>query len=64
MVLTKICPFCDKHYQVHVPDEVFIEWQNGKCIQDAWPDAKPETREMVISGICLDCQGEVFNDEL
>ena len=60
MILWKQCPLCKKGYQVHVPDKVYNSWAAGEKIQDVWPEAKPETREMLITGLCLDCQDEVF----
>jgi hypothetical protein len=58
------CPFCGKDNRFEATEEEikgFDKWQNGEMhIQHAMPLLSPEKREVLISGICITCQEEVF----
>lgn len=41
----------------------FMEWRDGKLIQDAFPNASPEFREMLLTGYSPKEQ-EILYDEL
>ena len=61
MTIETKCPFCGKINEVEMNETAFIEWQyNGKNIQDAAPEMSATEREMLISGICPECQKEIF----
>lgn len=62
-MVTKICPKCNKPSYVDIPKEAYEKWQFGMCIQNAWPDGSAIDREVLISGICPECQKETFEDE-
>ena len=63
MMVTKICPKCNKPSYVDIPKDAYEKWQMGMCIQNAWPDGSATDRETLISGICPKCQKETFEDE-
>lgn len=54
------CPFCGKVTTLNVPADGFIAWQNGSLVQSAFPDLSAEDREVLISGICRNCQNNIF----
>ena len=59
-IITK-CPFCGAYNEVEVEHNAYFEWKfNGYNIQDVMPDMPASKREMLISGICEDCQKEIF----
>ena len=62
-MITKICPKCNKPSYVDIPKDAYEAWQMGMCIQNAWPDGSATDREVLISGICPECQKETFEDE-
>ena len=57
------CPFCGNVTLLSVVEEDFQKWQGGALIQDAMPYMDRESRETLISGICLECQKDVFDDD-
>lgn len=57
------CPFCGKVTEVLVPARGYRLWQEGELVQNALPDLSLADRETLISGLCLDCQSEVFGEE-
>ena len=57
------CPFCGKINEVEVEHNAYFEWlYNGWNIQDAMPNVDASIREMLISGICPECQKKVFGE--
>ena len=54
------CPFCGTKSLVIVEEDDFTAWQNGMVAQEAFPYLSAEEREMLISGLCLDCQDKLF----
>lgn len=63
-MITKICPKCSQPSYIDIPKEAHEKWQFGMPIQDAWPEGSATERETLTSGLCKDCQGGVFNDDL
>ena len=61
-VVAITCPFCGEDYAVEVDLAQYEAWQNGKLIQNAMPDLTPTEREQLISGLCPQCQAEMFGD--
>ena len=45
-----ICPNCKKHYLPELGERKHPEM----CIQDEFPNATPNQREQLISGLCSD----------
>ncbi len=59
-----VCPFCGTLTTVQVPTEGLWQWAHeGVNIKIAMPFVAPEVREVLISGICFDCQKLVFGEE-
>jgi hypothetical protein len=60
--ISKVCPFCGHVSEIWVDDEVLKRMEDGERIQDVLPELPASEREVLISGICIDCQEEVFAD--
>ena len=54
------CPLCRGISNIIVPTEGFDRWRKGELIQHAMPKVSAEIRETLISGICGDCQKDIF----
>ena len=63
VTLTVTCPFCGKKETVTAQTIDFLEWNNGVCIQNAMPYLSASDRELLISGICKECQKKIFGEE-
>ena len=48
------CPMCNKRY------EPKLKRRDNRLIQEQYPDAAPEEREELISGLCQKCQKLIF----
>lgn len=57
------CPMCGSKTVVNIPVEAYEAWQMGVSIQEAWPEGSLSERETLISGLCSECQNEIFNEE-
>lgn len=49
-VTTKRCMVCHQTSEIQVPDEALAAYQAGAFIQNAWPEATPDQREMLLTG--------------
>lgn len=58
--ITTACPFCGKVTVLVVPADDFMAWQNGSLVQNVFPYLSAEDREVLISGMCIDCQDSIF----
>ena len=54
------CPFCGRANEVEVNEMDYLDWQDGKLAQDAFPYLSASDREMLISGICSSCWDGMF----
>lgn len=61
--ITKVCPFCGKVNRIIVNAESYRMWQSGALIQRVFPMVSATEREILMSGICEDCQDDVFGKE-
>lgn len=64
--LMKKCPFCKKYERFDfTPEQVhryITEYKHGqKLVQVVFPELSPEEREFLKTGMCRECQHEVFN---
>jgi hypothetical protein len=61
---TKPCPICGKthDYAFDITAAQFDEWFNNKgaLIQHVMPNLEPDEREVFITGMCFNCQSQVF----
>ena len=62
MIASFVCPMCNTYHTLTVDMRRFILYQGGMPIQDAFPKMSPTDRERFISGLCPDCQKEVFKE--
>ena len=60
--ISKVCPFCGHVSEIWVDDEVLNRMESEEPIQSILPEVPASEREVLISGICIDCQEEVFAD--
>ena len=60
MIYETICPFCGKVSEISIDFDKFMEWKEGKKVQDAFPELSPSERELLITGMCSECQKKVF----
>ena len=58
-----VCPFCGQIHYVTADRKGFEVWQRGGLIQKALPDLTAGQREALISGMCPDCQSDIFGTE-
>lgn len=57
-----VCPFCHTLTTIQVVEEDYLAWKyDGVLIQNAMPYLPANVREMLISGLCDDCQAEMFS---
>lgn len=63
-MITRICPKCSRPSYVDIPKDAYEKWQIGINIQNAWPEGSATEREILISGLCKECQEGVFDDDL
>ena len=54
------CPFCHKAHEIAVNEMDYLDWQDGKLAQDAFPYLSASDREMLISGIDENCWNGMF----
>lgn len=63
-VLDIVCPFCLKNTQIQVKTDLFNEYEKGmRHIQDIFPMLTARERELLLSGMCYDCQDKFFEEE-
>lgn len=61
ITITGICPFCGRETMVEVDMEQCVDWAfRSVPTQDAFPTLSATERETLISGICPDCQDDIF----
>jgi hypothetical protein len=54
------CPFCGKVNSVVVPESGLEAYNNGEHVQVAFPELTADQREMVKTGICVECWNKMF----
>lgn len=56
-----VCPFCGKATTIQVVEKDYCAWKfEGALIQNAMPYLPANVRETLISGVCDECQDELF----
>lgn len=56
------CPFCGRGNDVEVNEMDYLDWDDGKMAQDAFPYLSADEREMLISGCCPQCWDKMFGE--
>ena len=62
MRVIRECPMCREIvYMDNVDEHAYNAWKNeGKLIQDAFPNMNAEEREFIMTGYCFECQEMLF----
>ncbi len=60
MTFEIVCPFCGKTSTIDLTEQEYSALQAGALVQEACPTRSADERELLISGICLDCQAGIF----
>ena len=62
VLIEKTCPFCGEAWRCTFPTNGYNKWMGGELIQRAMPTVPAHSREFLISGICPDCQKDIFGE--
>lgn len=62
VTIIRSCPFCGAHTGVTVSEKQYNRYMSDPMIpiQDIFTDLDNEQREVIISGMCYDCQEKFF----
>ena len=60
MTIITECPFCGAIDEVEVDFNAFMDYQAGITAQRAFPRMSATDREKLITGMCEECQADVF----
>lgn len=64
IVITSICPICGRLVDTKVELEQYEAYMYGEMLaQDAFPTLSATDRETIISGMCPECQDEIFGND-
>lgn len=63
LLLKVECFMCKQIYRLSVDTQAYRDWNNGKLIQDAFPEMSKGDRELLISGMCGSCFDKAFKEE-
>lgn len=65
VIFERTCMVCGKPSKVEMPKAAAEAFDNGKgaFIQDAWPEATPAEREVVLSGMHSECFDSLLPEE-
>ncbi len=58
-----ICICCRNVFNISFAVEDYIDWKQGKHIQNAFPYLNAGNRELIQSGTCSSCFDELFPEE-
>lgn len=64
IVVANTCPICNKTHSVEADIVDFFDWIDGTPAQVAFSYLSATEREQLISGICPDCQNDIFGKEV
>ena len=62
ITIQRKCYVCGNLAVVEMPIEAFKKYADGMFIQDAWPEATPEEREIIITGMHSHCFDEFVRE--
>ena len=57
------CPCCGIGTCLALDIEAVADWRNGALAQDVFPELSATDRETIISGLCEECQSEIFGED-
>ena len=58
------CPICGAENVVVCENEQYEAWKKGALVQNAFPKMDPDSRELLITGICRQCYDKMIDAEL
>lgn len=62
--VTRHCPMCGKISSVSCDNNAWRAWESGDLlVQEAFPDMDIHTREILVSGMCIECQESLFIED-
>lgn len=61
-LLSIVCRFCGKQYDLKVRLKDVTDWRGGKYIQEAFPYLSAAERELLISKTCNSCFDKMFKE--
>ena len=64
MLIEKVCPFCSKKSSIFVSDDAWAKYESGVNIRSALAELDDFGREVVITGMCFNCQEKTFHRPL
>lgn len=56
----RTCPICGTVSMITVDTACFNKYLAGEYIQNAFPNLPADDRELILSGMCKDCQKMFF----
>ena len=56
------CRICKDLHRVHFNGDDYVDWQEGKYLQDAMPYLTTDERELMISQTCGPCFDSMFSE--
>lgn len=63
MIIEVTCPFCSKKSTLDVDHNQYKKFVQGELVQRAFPKLKASQRELLITGMCQDCQDKTFGKD-
>jgi hypothetical protein len=63
IVVVNTCPICNKTHSVEIDIVDFFDWKDGTPAQFTFPYLSATEREQLISGMCPNCQNDIFGKE-
>ena len=63
LTIVKECPLCGESIEINVFLNDYYKWNDGAYVQDVFPYLSATERETLISGLCKECQKDVFGEE-
>lgn len=61
MEVKKICPFCGKETTIELNTMESILLDSGALVQQAMLARNAFEREVIVSGMCFECQSKTYN---
>lgn len=61
-ILIRQCDMCKRRTVIAVDRLALIAWENGRLIQDVWPEISADIREVLMTGFDPRCWESLFPD--
>ena len=63
LLLNVICPMCNGSNEIEVSKKGLDKYHKGALIQVAFPELSNDQRELLLSGICIECWDKTFKED-